>query len=181
VTAATGGFTVIDAVPMIPSHVAVIVAMEVLLTEGMGVSMPVLETAAIVVSDDDHTTGKPVTVLPFGSAVVAVNCSGAPEKPCGPISKLEAAGRITTEATEPTSPGPTTVIAAVALTPPLDTVIVVLPGATAVTRPPEAVTVATAVFDEDHVSGMPWRAPPFSSSGVTVSESDAPDAIVTAD
>ena len=68
-TVATGtGATVIEAVPVLPSLVAVIVAVPA----ATPLTRPLLETAAIDGSLDVHVTVRPVRTLPLASFVVAV-------------------------------------------------------------------------------------------------------------
>src|SRR5881409_1476237 len=114
VTEATGtGVTVMDAVPLWPSLVPVIVAEPAT----FAVTSPVPFTVATVVLLLDHVTVRPVNTLPFASLSVAVSgwvC---------PAGTLAAAGLTVTEATGT----PVTVMLAVPLLPSLVAVIVAEP------------------------------------------------------
>src|SRR2546430_5859918 len=69
-----GGVTVMAAVPLCPSLVAVIVAVPAT----WPVTSPVALTVATLVLLDAHVTERPVSALPVASLGVAVNCSVAP-------------------------------------------------------------------------------------------------------
>ena len=84
-TEATGAATVIDAVPVRPSLVAVIVA-EPMAT---AVTSPVLETVALVVSDELHVTVRPVSVLLIMSRSVAVSCCVSPTASVAELGETE--------------------------------------------------------------------------------------------
>ena len=73
-TGTTTAATVIEAVPLLPSLVAVIVAEPA----AIPVTTPVEETVAIPVLELDHVTVRSVTTLPFATRVVAVNCAVCP-------------------------------------------------------------------------------------------------------
>ena len=64
-----GGFTVTDAVPVLPSDVAVIVADPAL----TAVTSPVADTVAVEALDELQLTGRPVRTLPWPSVVAAVS------------------------------------------------------------------------------------------------------------
>src|SRR5216117_275264 len=116
VTEATGtGVTVMDAVPLWPSLVAVIVAEPAT----FAVTSPVPFTVATGVLLLDHVTVRPVNRLPFASLSVAVSCWVCP------ACTLAAAGLTVTEATGT----PVTVMLAVPLLPSLVAVIVAEPTA----------------------------------------------------
>jgi len=89
VTEATGTKRVIVAVADLPSLVAVIVA----LPTARAVTSPVLETTALVVSDELQVTVRPVRVPPALSFNVAVSCWVAP------MARVAVAGLTVTEAT----------------------------------------------------------------------------------
>src|SRR5437773_1992068 len=155
VTEATGtGVTVMDAVPLWPSLVAVIVAEPAT----FAVTSPVPFTVATGVLLLDHVTVRPVNRLPFASLSVAVSCWVCP------ACTLAAAGLTVTEATGT----PVTVMLAVPLLPSLVAVIVAEPPAPAVTSPPPS-TVATDVLLLDQVTTRPANGLPFASFGVAVS------------
>jgi len=155
VTEATGtGVTVMDAVPLWPSLVAVIVAEPAT----FAVTSPVPFTLATVVLLLDHITVRPVNTFPFASLSVAVSCCVCP------ACTLAAAGLTVTEATGT----PVTVMLAVPLLPSLVAVIVAEPTAPAVTSPPPS-TVATDVLLLDQVTTRPDSGLPLASFGVAVS------------
>src|SRR5437764_550123 len=130
VTAATGtGVTVMLAVPLFPSLVAVIVAVPA----AFPVTSPLALTVAIVVLLLAHVTTRPASGVPLPSFAVATSCTV-------PLTgTLPVAGATSTAATATS----VTVIAAVPLSPSLVAVIVAVPTACAVTSP-LALTVATA-------------------------------------
>jgi hypothetical protein len=92
-TVATGSDTVIALDPDLPSLVAVMVA----LPAATPVTTPLLETEAMVWSDDDHDTVRPDSAFPAASLTVAVRV-------CVPPSCNEAVGGSTL--TVATGPGP---------------------------------------------------------------------------
>ena len=134
-TVATGaGVTVIDAIPVLPSLVAVIV------TGPPGACpvtrpVPALTTATDVLLEL-HVIVRPVSTLLLASLVVATSCWVAP------ATTLAEAGLTVTLATGTA----VTVMAEVAVFPSLVAVIVALPIDTAVTSP-FAFTVAAALSD----------------------------------
>jgi hypothetical protein len=155
VTDATGtAVTVIAAVPLCPSLVAVIVAEPATFV----VTSPLLDTVATVVVFEDHVTVRPVRVLPLASFKVAVSCT------VWPACTLAEAGVTVTEATG----APATVIVAVPLWPSLVAVMVADPAATPVTSP-LVLTVATFVLLDDQLIARPLNGFPFASLGVAVS------------
>src|SRR5438309_1217076 len=132
-TDATGTrFTVIAAVLLCPSLVAVIVTAPA----ATPVTRPVEDTVATAGALDAQATDRPESTLPAASFRVVVSCTVAP------TSTTAVAGLITTEATG-TFATPTL---AVPLRPSLVAVIVTDPAATPVTRP-AADTVAIAAFE----------------------------------
>jgi hypothetical protein len=64
-TGAIAGVAVTAEVPLFPSLVAVIVAVPAL----TAVTLPLDDTVATAVLDDDHDAARPVSVLPFASAI----------------------------------------------------------------------------------------------------------------
>src|SRR5438132_1327648 len=132
-TDATGTrFTVIAAVLLCPSLVAVIVTAPA----ATPVTRPVEDTVATAGALDAQATDRPESTLPAASFRVVVSCTVAP------TSTTAVAGLITTEATG-TFATPTL---AVPLRPSLVAVIVTDPAATPVTSP-AADTVAIAAFE----------------------------------
>jgi hypothetical protein len=140
-------------VPVLPSLVAVIVAVPV----PTPVTTPVAETVAIAVALELHVTMRPVSVLPPASFVMAVNACVVP------ATTLAETGLTVTVAT---GTG-TTLTVAVPVFPSLVAVIVAVPRATPLTKPPE-VTVAMPVLSELHVMARPVRTAPFASRVVAV-------------
>src|SRR6266550_3494908 len=144
-TDATGTWvTVTDAVPLLPSLVAVIVAEPGVTPE----TSPEVLTVATDVLLLNHVTTRPDSALPFASLSVAVSCTVCP---CW----IDAVGGLT-------------VTDAVPLLPSLVAVIVAEPATTPVTRP-VGLTLATEVLLLVHVTTRPERAAPFASLGVPVS------------
>ena len=160
VTAATGtGVTVMLAVPLFPSLVAVIVAVPA----AFPVTSPLALTVAIVVLLLAHVTTRPASGVPLPSFGVATSCTV-------PLTgTLAVAGATSTDATATS----VTVIAAVPLLPSLVAVIVAVPTACAVTSP-LALTVATAWLLLAQVTTRPDSGVPFASFGVAVSWTVAP-------
>src|SRR5437773_486736 len=154
-TGATAAFvTVMDAVPLFPSLVAVIVAEPGVTPE----TSPLLFTAATAVLELDHVTVRPESGAPFASFGVAV--SGTVWPAC-----TDAEGGVTSTVATGTF---VTVTDEVPLFPSLVAVIVADPGVTPETRPP-LLTVATAVLELDHVTVRPESGAPLASFGVAVS------------
>jgi len=122
------------------------------------VTTPVAETVATAVALDVQLTTRPVSTLPLASFKVTVS-------DCEPPAMIVAVLGVTT--TEATGTG-VTVIVAVPDAVPLVAVIVVVPGATAVTTP-VADTVATPGVVELHVTVRPVRTLPSLSLSVAVS------------
>src|SRR5947209_14107317 len=160
VTVATGtGVTVMLAVPLLPSLVAVIVAEPAALP----VTSPLALTVAIVVLLLAHVTTRPDSGVPLPSFGVATSCTV-------PLTgTLAVAGATSTDATATS----VTVIAAVPLFPSLVAVSVAVPTACAVTSP-LALTVATAWLSLAQVTTRPESGVPFASLGVAVSWTVAP-------
>jgi hypothetical protein len=137
-TVLTGtGDTVIVLDPLLPSLVAVIVAVPV----ATAVTTPDADTVAAAVLLDPHVTTRSVTTLPAESVTVTLS-----EKVCV-TNMVWVVGDTTTVPTGMV----VTVMAAAPLLPSLVAVIVALPMATAVTTP--ALTVAIAGLLVDHVTG----------------------------
>src|SRR6266566_1243664 len=162
VTEATGTrATVMLAVPLFPSLVAVMVAEPVALP----VTSPLEITVAAVVLLLDQAIARPVRTFPAESFVVALSCFVAP------TNRLAVAGLTVTEATGTSATA--TVTVAVALFPSLVAVIVAAPAATPITSP-VASTPAMAALLVAQVMVRPARELPFASSGVAVSRSVPP-------
>ena len=147
--------TVIDAVPLLPSLVAVIVTGPPAATP---VTSPLPFTLAIVLSLDVQVITRPVNGLPLASLGVALSCTICP------VATLAVAGATVTVATGTC----VTVIPAVPLFPSLVAMIVAEPAVFAVTSP-LPFTVATVVLFEDHVTVRPVRMLPLASLSVAVS------------
>jgi hypothetical protein len=145
---------VIEAVPLWPPLVAVIVAVPAAIT----VTKPLPDTVATDALLVAQVTALPVSAFPFASSGVAVSCAVCPN------DTLAVAGLTTTEATGASA----TVSEAVPLWPPLVAVMDAAPGATAVTKPLED-TVATEALLVAQVTGEPIRGVPPEPSGVAVS------------
>src|SRR5256712_1940061 len=164
VTDATGRCTtVMAALPLCPSLVAVIVAAPTTTP----VTSPLEPTVAAAALLDAPVTVRPVSGLPFASFGVAVSCSVAPSFTfaVGGLTVTDATGTLDT------------VIAAVPLCPSEVAVIVAAPAATPVTRP-LPLTVAAAGLLEAHVTTRPDSGLPFASCSVTDSCTVLPAATV---
>jgi len=159
-TVATGtGVTVILAVPLCPSLVAVIVAAPV----ATAVTSPVEFTLAVAVLLLDQLMVRPESGLPFASFGVAVSCTVCP------TCTLADAGLTATDATGTLL----TVILDEPLCPSEVAVIVATPAATPDTTPLE-LTVATAVLLLDQLMTRPESGVPLASFGVAVSGTVCP-------
>src|SRR3989441_339168 len=159
-TDATGaGVTVIAAVPLCPSEVAVIVAEPV----ATAVTRPLAPTVATVTFELAHATARPVNGLPLASLGVAASCT------VRPTATLAVAGVTETDATGTL----VTVILDAPLCPSDVAVIVAAPNPTAVTSPLPP-TVATAALLLAHVTTRPDSGAPLASFGVAVSCSVCP-------
>jgi len=153
-TDATGtGFTVIAALPVLPSLVAVIVTAPA----AAPVTRPVEETVAVAGALDVQVIARPESMVPAASFGLAASCTLAP------TSTSAVAGLIPTEATGTFA----TVTAADAFFPSLVAVIVAVPAATPVARPVDD-TVATDGFELDHVIARPASTVPAESCAVPV-------------
>jgi hypothetical protein len=159
VTVAVAWRTVTDAVVLAEPEVAVIVA-EPFATEA---TSPADDTVATAVSDVAHVTVAPDMVFPTASFTVAVIVAVSPTD-----AKLRLVGDSVTDAAVWA-----TVTDAIALTEPDWAKMVALPTEIAVTSP-LANTVATAVFDELHVTLAPLMVVPFWSLTVADSSEVAP-------
>lgn len=148
VATTTGAVTVRLAEPVLPSLVATTDADP----GATPVTTPFDATVATAVFELDHVTARPVRTLPAESFVTAVACV------VPPVVRLELASVTDTLATGFT----TTVTLAVPALPSLVAVIVAEPAATAVTMP-VAATVATPVFELDHVTARPVSTLPAES------------------
>src|SRR2546421_250251 len=159
VTEATGTgalVTVIVAVPLFPSLVAVIVAEPA----PRPVTSPLPLTRAIVVSSLAQVTTLPDSGLPFASLGVALSCTVCP------TGTLADDGVTVTDATG--TGALVTVMVAVPLFPSLVAVIVAVPAPFAVPNPVR-LTVATVVSLDDQVTARPESGLPLSSLGVALS------------
>src|SRR5205809_206209 len=155
VTDATGTvLTVIVALPLCPSLVAVIVAEPA----APPVTSPLALTVATAVLLLAHVTVRPANRLPFASFGVAVSCT------VWPTCTDAEAGLTVTDATSTVL----TVIAAVPLFPSLVAAIVAAPVVTPVTSP-LALTVATAVLLLAQLTDRPDNGLPLASFGVAAS------------
>src|SRR5205807_1299263 len=156
VTDATGtGVTVMAAVPLWPSLVAVIVAEPATLP----VTSPVPVTVATDVLLLAHVTERPVRMLPLASRRVALSCT------VWPVATVPELGVTVTAATG----APVTVTLAVPLCPSLVAVIVTgPPGPTPLTSP-LPFTLAIALLLDCQVITRPVNGLPFASRGVAVS------------
>src|SRR6266550_698112 len=166
VTDATGtGVTVMAAVPLWPSLVAVIVAEPATLV----VTSPLLLTVATVVLFEAHVTVRPVKTLPFASLRVAVSCT------VPVIAMFAALGDTVTAATGAT----VTVTVAVPLWPSLVAVIVTGPPAATPLTSPLPFTVAIVLSLDCQVMTRPVNGLPFASRGVAVSCTVCPCSTLT--
>src|SRR4029077_3874498 len=155
VTEATGtGVTVSAEVPLLPSDVAVIVAVPT----ATAVTSPLPSTVATAVLSLDQVTTRPDNGLPFASLGVAVSCT------VSPTTTLAGDGVTVTEATG----AGVTVTLDVPLCPSLVAVMVAEPAATPVTSP-LPFTVAADVLLLAQVTTRPVSGLPFASFGVAVS------------
>ena len=161
-TVATGtGVTVIEAVPLFPSLVAVMMTGP---PTTLPVTRPLASTVAMFASLLVQVTVRPVSGLPLASLGVAVSCRVVP------ATMLPVAGETATDATGMAM----TVIADVALCPSLEAVIVIgPPTATPVTRP-VALTVATPGLLVPQVMVRPVSTLPLASFVVAVSWAVSP-------
>src|SRR5881396_555345 len=166
VTDATGtGVTVMAAVPLWPSLVAVIVAEPAT----FAVTSPVPVTVATGVLLLDHATGRPVSTVPFASFRVAVSCCVCP------TGTLADAGLTVTDATGT----PLTVMLAVPLCPSLVAVIVTGPPAATPLTSPLPFTLAIALLLDCQVITRPVSGFPLASRGVAVSCTVCPCSTLT--
>src|SRR6266568_2282775 len=164
-TDATGtGFTMIAALALFPSLVAVILAEPT----PAAVTRPLAFTVATLAASVDQMIARPESGLPLASSGVAVSC-------CVPPTRIVAlVGLKLTDAT-----GTMTVIAALPLLPSLAAVMLAVPAASAVTSP-LPFTVATPGASLDQVIVRPESGLPLASSGVAVSCWVPPTTIVAA-
>src|SRR6266704_1624145 len=164
-TDATGtGFTMIAALALFPSLVAVILAEPT----PAPVTRPLAFTVATLAASVDQMIARPESGLPLASSGVAVSCS------VPPTIIVALVGLKLTDAT-----GTMTVIAALPLLPSLAAVMLAVPAASAGTSP-LAFTVATLGASLDQVIVRPESGLPFASSGVAVSCWVPPTTIVAA-
>src|SRR2546425_2283876 len=149
-----GTVTVIAAVPLWPSLVAVIVAAPT----ATPLTNPLPFTVATPALPLPHVTTRPVSGLPFASLRLAVSCT------VRPTGTFAVGGLTATDATGMT----VTVIALVPLLPSLVAVIVAEPAAAPVTSP-LPFTVATPALLLAHVTVRPDSGAPVESCGVALS------------
>src|SRR5437016_5514215 len=165
VTDATGtGVTVMAAVPLWPSLVAVIVAEPAT----FAVTSPVPVTVATGVLVLAHVTERPVRMLPLASRRVAVSCCVCP------AGTLADAGLTVTDATGT----PLTVTLAVPLCPSLVAVSVTGPPAATPLTSPLPFTLAIALLLDCQLIARPVKGLPLASRGVAVSCTVCPIATV---
>ena len=155
-TGAGGTVTVIAAVPLLPSLVAVTVAEPA----ATPVTTPLDETVAIPVLELDHVTARPESTAPFASYAVAVSCAVCP------TLTLAVAGETLTDATGTVTA--VTLTEAVPLFPSLVAVMVAEPAAIPLTTPLDE-TVAMPVLELDHVTARPVSTLLLASRVVAVS------------
>ena len=145
--------TVMVALPLLPSHVAVIWADPA----PIATTTPLPFTAATAVFELAHVMVRPPRALPLASRAVAVNCA------VRPVSRFADPGLTETVATGTS----VAVIVAVPLLPSLVAVTVAEPTPRPVTRP-FVLTVATLVFELAQVIARPVNGAPLASFGVAV-------------
>jgi hypothetical protein len=145
---------VIVALPLCPSLVAV----TEVVPGSNPVTSPLESTVAMSMSPVVQLTDLPVSAVPFWSRGVAVNWAV-------PATVTVAVSGLTS--TEATGTG-TTVTLALPLCPSLVAVTLVEPGATAVTRPVDGLTVATDAFPIDQVTVRPVSTVPSCALVVAV-------------
>src|SRR5947207_618883 len=148
-----------DEVPLLPSLVAVIVALPADWPETRPLELTVATEALLV----DHVTTRPLRVAPVASLVTAESCCVAP-------TRMVADGGFTVTDATGTS---VTVMAEVPFFPSLVAVMIALPADPPVTRPLE-LTVATEALLVDHVTTRPVRVAPAASFVTAVSCCVAP-------
>src|SRR5437879_11308660 len=153
-TLAPSALTVSAEVPLCPSLVAMIVADPA----ATPLTSPLPLTVATAVLSLAHVTVRPASGVPLASFGVAVSWTVCP------AWTLAGAGLTATDATGTC----TTVMAAVPPCPSLVAVIVAEPATLPVTSP-VALTVATVVLSDAHVTVRPVSGTPFASFGVAVS------------
>lgn len=159
-----GGDTMMVAVPEIPSLVAVTIA----LPGVCPVITPVADTVAMLTGDDDHVTTRPLSVLfaaSFNVAVASAVCPGTIDA-CPSATVMLATGAGGGGGVEET----------VSVAPPdlpaTDAVMVAVPAPVAVTKP-LLDTVATARFEEPHLTVSPCTTKPFPLASFKVAEACA--------
>jgi hypothetical protein len=138
-----GDVTVMLAVPLFPSLVAVIVAAPAVTP----CTTPLDDTVATAVFELAHVTVRPARMLFAASRRVACKATVCP------VETLALLGLTTTDATG-AGAGAATVTVLLPVLPSLVAVIVTVPAATPCTSPLED-TVAREAFDDDHVTVRP--------------------------
>jgi len=159
------GSTVIVALPLLPSLVAVIVAEPGALAS----TTPVLDTVAIVGALVDQVIVRPESAAPFASRGVADSVTDPL------MARLAVPGLTATDATGIGGGGvvAVTTTCAVPVLPSAVAVMLVVPAPTPVTRP-AGLTVAIDVFADAHVIGRPASVLPFASVATALSGLDTP-------
>jgi hypothetical protein len=177
VTVVTGASdTVIEAVPILASLVAVIVVPPA----PIALTRPFPSTVATASSLDFHVTTRPVSVFPLPSFVAALSC-------CFGVTPSTTVADEGLTVTVATGTGLTTIVGVVAPGPDsIVAVIVPVPGLTAVTvtvapldvlTELDALTVNTEGLLETQVTVRPSRFTPFASLGIAVTNSVPPTVI----
>jgi hypothetical protein len=162
-TDATGtADTVTAVVPLLPSHVAVMFAVPI----ATAVTSPLLDTVATVGALDVQVIVRPDSVAPFASRTVAEMVV------VPPTIRVALVGFTATDATGIGVVDVTTTCATPVL-PSAVALIVVVPGAIAVTRP-SVLTSAIVGSADFHVIGRPPSTLPFASVAIAVSDCDWP-------
>src|SRR5713101_582099 len=154
--------TVMAAVPLCPSLVAVIVA-EPVATPATSPPLTLAMPELLLI----HVTTRPESGLPLASLGVAVSCTVCP------TGMLAVAGLTVTDATGTF----VTVMPAVPVALSHAAVTITVPAASAVTSP-DPFTVATPPLLVAHVTGRPVKTLPFASFGVAVNCTFCPTIIV---
>lgn len=162
--AGAGAFTVICALPVFPSLVAVIVAVPA----AFAVTTPLVLTVAVCGALDAHTMLRPASVFPFASYVIAVSVIVPPT-----VSVPE----VGATATDATAIG-VTVTVALALFPSLVAEMVALPAASAVMLPLLSTLTICGALDDQEIARPP-SGEPLPSYAIALSVPVAPMARFT--
>ena len=159
-----GAFTVICALPVFPSLVAVIVAVPA----AFAVTTPLVLTVAVCGALDAHTMLRPASVLPLPSYVIAVSVIVAPTVSVPVVGAT---------ATDATAIG-VTVTVALALFPSLVAEMVALPAASAVMLPLLSTLTICGALDV-HATARPASGEPLPSYVIALNVPVAPMARFT--